>query len=161
VAVRPAARFATTSTAGSVRWHGLLVCAVDGTTMSVPDSARNLAVYRKQAGSHGGSGYPLLRLVALVTCGTRTVIDAVFGPMSCGELDYARRLRRSLHAGMIVLLDRNFGAAALIGELAATEADLLVRLKAIASCQCCAVTVTGRSCHGSAPCRSCAARILD
>jgi hypothetical protein len=49
--------------------------------------------------------------------------------MSCGELDHARRLRRSLHAGMIVLLDRNFGAAALIGELAATEADLLVRLK--------------------------------
>jgi hypothetical protein len=120
---------AATGTAGSVRWHGLLVCAVDGTTMSVPDSARNLAVYSKQAGSHGGSGYPLLRLVALVTCGTRTVIDAVFGPMSCGELDYARRLRRSLHAGMIVLLDRNFGAAALIGELAATEADLLVRLK--------------------------------
>ena len=120
---------ATASTAGSVRWHGLLVCAVDGTTMSVPDSARNLAVYSKQAGSHGGSGYPLLRLVALVTCGTRTVIDAVFGPMSCGELDYARRLRRSLHAGMIVLADRNFGAAALIGELAATKADLLVRLK--------------------------------
>jgi hypothetical protein len=120
---------AATGTAGSVRWHGLLVCAVDGTTMSVPDSARNLAVYSKQAGSHGGSGYPLLRLVALVTCGTRTVIDAVLGPMSCGELDYARRLRRSLHAGMIVLLDRNFGAAALIGELAATQADLLVRLK--------------------------------
>jgi hypothetical protein len=121
---------ATATTAGSVRWHGLLVCAIDGTTMAIPDSPRNLAAYGKQPGSHGGSGYPLLRLVALVACGTRTVIDAVFGPTSCGELDYARRLRRSLHAGMIVLLDRNFGAAALIGQLAATEADLLVRLKA-------------------------------
>jgi hypothetical protein len=121
---------ATAITAGSVRWHGLLVCAIDGTTMTIADSARNLAAYGKQAGSHGGSGYPLLRLVALVACGTRTIIDAVFGPASCGELDYARRLRRSLHAGMIVLLDRNFGAAALIGQLAATEAHLLVRLKA-------------------------------
>ena len=121
---------ATAITAGSVRWRGLLVCAIDGTTMTIPDSPRNLAVYGKQAGHHGGSGYPLLRLVAMVTCGTRTVIDAVFGPASCGELDYARRLRRSLHAGMIVLLDRNFGAAALLGQLAATEAHLLVRLKA-------------------------------
>jgi Insertion element 4 transposase N-terminal/Transposase DDE domain len=121
---------ATAFTGGPVRWCGLLVCAIDGTTLSVPDSPRNLAVYGKQAGSHGGSGYPLLRLVALVACGTRTVIDAVFGPASYGELDYTRRLRRSLRAGMLVLLDRNFGAAALIGQLAATEAHLLVRLKA-------------------------------
>ena len=120
---------ATAITTGAVRWHGLLVCAIDGTTMAIPDSPRNLAAYRKQAGHHGGSGYPLLRLVALVTCGTRTVIDAVFGPTSCGELDYTRRLRRSLHPGMIVLLDRNFDAAALLGQLAATKADLLVRLK--------------------------------
>jgi hypothetical protein len=120
---------ATAITAGSVRWRGLLVCAIDGTTMTIPDSPRNLAAYGKQAGSHGGSGYPLLRLVALAACGTRTLIDAVFGPASCGEQDYTRRLRRSLHAGMLVLLDRNFDVAALLGQLAATGADLLVRVK--------------------------------
>jgi hypothetical protein len=121
---------ATAITAGSARWGGLLVCAIDGTTMTIPDSLRNLAAYSKQAGSHGGSGYPLLRLVALVACGTRTIIDAVFGPASCGEQDYTRRLWRSLHAGMLLLLDRNFDVAALIGQLAATNADLLVRVKA-------------------------------
>jgi Insertion element 4 transposase N-terminal/Transposase DDE domain len=121
---------ATAITAGSVRWHGLLVCAIDGTTMTIPDSSRNLAVYGRQACNNGGSGYPLLRLVALVACGTRTVIDAVIGPASRGELDYARRLVRSLRPGMLVLADRHFGAAALIGQLAATEAHLLVRLKA-------------------------------
>lgn len=120
---------AATKAVGGVRWCGLLVCAIDGTTMAIPDGARNLAVYTKQAGNHGGSGYPLLRLVALVACGTRTVIDAVFGPTSRGEHDYTRRLARSLHAGMLVLLDRNFDVAALIGRLAATDADLLVRLK--------------------------------
>jgi hypothetical protein len=120
---------ATAITAGAVRWHGLLVCAIDGTTMTIPGSARNLAVYSKQAGSHGGPGYPLLRLVALVACGTRTIIDAVFGPVSCGEQDCTLRLARSLHAGMIVLLDRNFDVAALLSELAATRADLLARIK--------------------------------
>jgi Insertion element 4 transposase N-terminal/Transposase DDE domain len=112
-----------------VRWCGLLVCAIDGTTMAVPDGPRNLAAYAKQAGNHGGSGYPLLRLVALVACGTRTIIDAVFGPTATGENGYTRRLSRSLHAGMIVLLDRGFDDAALISELAATKAHLLVRLK--------------------------------
>jgi Insertion element 4 transposase N-terminal/Transposase DDE domain len=120
---------ATAIIAGPVRWGGLLVCAIDGTTMTIPDSPRNLAAYGKQAGNHGGPGYPQLRLVARAACGTRTLLDAVFGPASTSEQDYTRRLRRSLHPGMIVLLDRNFDAAALIGQLAATGADLLVRLR--------------------------------
>lgn len=116
--------------AAGVRWCGLLVCAIDGTTMAVADGVRNLAVFSKQAGNHGGSGYPLLRLVALVACGTRTIVDAVFGPIGTGELDYTRRLARSLHEGMIVLLDRHFDVAWLIERLAATGAQLLVRVKA-------------------------------
>jgi len=62
-----------------LRWRGMLLCALDGTTMSIPDSAANLTVYQRQTGSHGGSGYPLLRLLAVVACGSRTVIGAVFG----------------------------------------------------------------------------------
>jgi hypothetical protein len=120
---------AATCRAAGVRWCGLLVCAIDGTSMSVPDGARNLAAYAKQPGNHGGSGYPLLRLVALVACGTRTIIDAVFGPTSIGEQTYTRVLARSLHAGMIVLADRNFDDAKLLEALAATGAHLLVRLK--------------------------------
>jgi len=120
---------AATFTAGGVRWCGLLVCAIDGTTMSVADSARNLAVYAKHAGNHGGSGYPLLPMVALVACGTRTIIDAVFGPTSTGEAGYTRRLARSLRAGMIALLDRNFDNGPLLTHLAATGAHVLVRLK--------------------------------
>jgi hypothetical protein len=120
---------AVSARCAGVYWCGLLVCAIDGTTMAVPDSPRNLAGYGKQAGNHGGSGYPLLRLVAVVACGARTVIDAVFGPISIGELDYTRRLTRSLRAGMLLLADRNFDAATLIGQLAATDAHLLVRLK--------------------------------
>ena len=115
--------------AGGVRWHGLLVCAIDGTTMSVADTPANLGVFGKQPGHHGGSGYPLLRMLALVACGTRTIIDATYGPTSSGETTYAYRLLPSLKAGMIVLLDRNFAAGKLITQLAATKADVLVRCK--------------------------------
>jgi hypothetical protein len=114
---------------GGAWWHGLLVCAVDGTTVTVPDSPANLTRFTKGAGNHGGTGYPQVRLLALVACGTRTLIDAVSGPTTCGETTYAPALLRSLHQGMIVLLDRNFAAAALIAAIAATKADVLVRVK--------------------------------
>jgi hypothetical protein len=63
----------------------------------------------------------------LVACGTRSVIGAAFGPATTGELEYARRLAVDLRAGMLLLGDRNFAAAALLNQLAATGADLLVR----------------------------------
>jgi len=121
----PAAGVAT----GGVWWRGLLVCAVDGTTLCCPDTAANLAVFRRGGGHHGGTGYPMVRLLALVGCGTRTLIDATFGPTSTGETTYARDLLRSLRAGMIVLADRNFAARDLIAAITGTGAQVLVRVK--------------------------------
>lgn len=120
---------AATGRAPGTRWRGLLVCAIDGTTLTVPDNPRMLTRLTKQRGNHGGTGYPQIRLVALLACGTRTLIDAVFGPTTTGETTYAPTLLRSLHTGMILLADRNFGAQDLLTEIAATGADLLVRLK--------------------------------
>jgi hypothetical protein len=113
-----------------LRWRGLLVCAIDGTIMTVADSAANLAVYAKHKGGvTGGSSYPQLRLLALVSCGTRTVIDAVSGPTSAGETTYAADLIGSLHAGMLLLADRNFGSGPLAQKIAAAKADFLIRAR--------------------------------
>ncbi|MEU5547687.1 IS4 family transposase [Streptomyces sioyaensis] len=110
-------------------WRGLLVCAIDGTTMVVPDSPANLTGYAKHRCNNGGSGYPALRLLVLVSCGTRTVLDAVFGPTADGETTYAPRLLRGLREGMIVLLDRDFAAQSLVTAVAATGAHVLVRAR--------------------------------
>jgi len=116
---------------GGARWRGLLVVAIDGTIMTVADSEANLAVYSKQRGGKtGGSSYPMLRLLVLVSCGTRTVIDAVFGPVSAGETTCAPGLLGSLHAGMILLADRNFGAGFLAAQISGTRADFLIRVRA-------------------------------
>jgi hypothetical protein len=110
-------------------WHGRLVTAIDGSTLCCPDSPANLAVFRKGGGYQGGTGYPLIRLLALVACGSRTIIAATFGSDHLGETSYAHRLLAALHEGLIVLGDRNFAAADLLGAIAATGADLLVRVK--------------------------------
>jgi len=113
-----------------VWWHGRLVTAVDGTSLCCPDTAANLVVYRKGGSGHGGTGYPMIRLLALAACGTRALLAATFGSTARGEPGYARQLLAALHRDMIVLADRNFAAAELIAAIAETGADLLIRVKA-------------------------------
>jgi hypothetical protein len=71
----------------------------------------------------------MLRLLALVSCGTRTVIDAVFRPVSCGETICAPLLLGSLRAGMLLLADRNFAAGFLAAKIAAARAEFLIRVR--------------------------------
>jgi hypothetical protein len=117
------------TTAAQARWRGLLLTVLDGTFLVVADSTPNTSRYTKHRCANGSSGYPQLRLSALLTCGTRSVIDAVFDPVATGELAQARTLARSLRPGMLLLADRNYAAADLLATIAATGADLLIRVK--------------------------------
>ena len=61
----------------------------------------------KQDNQYATAGYPQIRLVALVACGTRAIIDAVFGPTADGETAYGHPAAAlCCTPGMIVLLDR-------------------------------------------------------
>jgi hypothetical protein len=112
-------------------WRGLLVCAIDGTTLDVPDTPGHRARLGKASNQYtAASGYPQIRLVTLVACGTRAIIDAVFGPTAGAESTYLPRLLRSVHAGMIVLLDRGLSSNAVLAATASTRADFLARLSA-------------------------------
>lgn len=118
-----------------VCWRGLRLIAIDGTSVAIPDSKANQAWTDKtRTASHADAGYPLLRLVALVECGTRALLAAVFGTPAEGELVYASQLTEKgttrLRKGMVLLGDRNFDAGTFLAEVAATGADLLIRLKA-------------------------------
>ena len=115
---------------GATRWHGLLVCAIDGTSMFVPNSAANATTFGRQTGRPDAeSGYPMLRLLTVVACGTRTVIDAVFGSYRVGETSYAPPLLRCLQPGMLLLADRNFAVTTLIEQIASAHAQFLIRCK--------------------------------
>ncbi|WP_415925571.1 transposase domain-containing protein [Streptomyces sp. ME19-01-6] len=82
----PAAVTATQVT----RFSDRLVVAIDGTQIPLPDTPANVSVFPKaKAGPNGPAGYPMLRLIALVACGTRTLLDVVFGTDATGELTYA------------------------------------------------------------------------
>lgn len=88
-----------------------------------------MAYPKPRGGSNGQAGYPMVRLVALVACGTRQVIDAVFGPDTIGEQTYAPHLTRCLHSGMVLLADRNFASTGFFQAITATGADFCIRAK--------------------------------
>ncbi|MDQ6739545.1 MAG: transposase, partial [Actinomycetota bacterium] len=111
-------------------WFGALrICALDGTILTLPNTEPLLGKYSKQAGYHGGTGYPQARVVALIACGTRSIIDAVFGPTSIGETTQTPALLPAMGPGMFILADRNFAAAALLHQISDTGAHYLVRVK--------------------------------
>jgi Insertion element 4 transposase N-terminal/Transposase DDE domain len=128
---------------------GLLAVAWDGTTMAAEASAENIAAFGKPGAPErrparngtGGdeaeaaddaAGCPQLRLVTLVACGTRALLDAAAGPLrgkGTGEQRLARQLLGSLRAGMLLIADRGFYSYQLWTDAAATGAHLLWRAR--------------------------------
>lgn len=117
---------AATDTPGSW-WRGLRLVAWDGTGLQVPDSPENLIFCGRTAGKFGLGGFPLMRLTALVECGTRALIDVVVGPWKQSEKDQALLLCRALHPGMLLLADRGSKGVPLACAAATTGAHLLWR----------------------------------
>jgi hypothetical protein len=110
-----------------VCYRGLRTVAIDGTTLHTPDEPQITCRYPKRAGEAREFGYPLLRLLVLIECGTRAVLAAAFGPEDDGELVYAGRLLGALNATMLLLADTAYDAATFLRDVQATGAQFLIR----------------------------------
>jgi hypothetical protein len=104
---------------------GLRLVAWDGTGIDVADTPVNAREFGVTQG-----GNPQIRLLALIECGTRAVIDAAFdGVERASEHKLARRLLHALGPGMLLLADRNFAGYELWGLVTAAGADMAWRIK--------------------------------
>lgn len=66
-------------------WHGHHVKLVDGTTVSMPDTEENQEEYPQQASQKEGLGFPIARLVVLVSLATAMICGMAIGPYSGKE----------------------------------------------------------------------------
>jgi hypothetical protein len=106
--------------------------AVDGTTVDLPDTGANVEAFGRPPRSGRGEqnvGYPQMRMVGLVECGTHVVFDVAIAGLRTGEHALARQVFRSLQPGMLLLADRGFFGVDLWQTAAATGADLLWRVR--------------------------------
>lgn len=62
------------------RWHGKQVHLVDRTTLTMPDTKENQAVYLQQSGQKAGLGFPICRVVGVICLSSGTILNAAIGP---------------------------------------------------------------------------------
>lgn len=108
---------------------GLLVCAWDGTEITVADTESNRAWFGRHQGKQGQVGVPKARVLVLLAAGSRQLLGAVSGTLAQGEITLAYRLTDRLRAGMLLLADRNFLGYPLWSAARSRGAHLLWRAK--------------------------------
>ena len=84
---------------------------VDGTTVSMPDTPENQKAYPQQPGQKKGLGFPIMRLVGLISLSCGAVLDVAMARYSgkrTGETSLLRRIFDQLNAGDVLLGDAMF-----------------------------------------------------
>jgi hypothetical protein len=128
--VRRAGRDVETQAPREWLWHGRHVRVVDGTTITMPDTPANQAVYPQQKNQKPGCGLPILRLLVLFSLSVGTVLDAAIAPYQgkqTGENSLFRTLHDQLSEGDVVLADRYFSGWFDIALLLVRGVDVVVR----------------------------------
>jgi hypothetical protein len=112
------------------KWRGRAVKLLDGTTISMPDTAANQAEYPQSGEQQPGLGFPLAMLVALISLSTGAVLRWATGPCrgkGTGEQALFRSLMPHLSKGDIILVDRYHCTYFTIAMLAERGVDILTR----------------------------------
>jgi Transposase DDE domain len=112
-------------------WCGRRVKVVDGTTVSMPDTAANQAEYPQSPSQEPGLGFPIARLVVIFCLATGSVLEAAMGKYQgkqTGENALFRRLWEGLSAGDVSLGDRYYGSYFDIALLRRRGVDSVCRL---------------------------------
>ncbi len=91
-------------------WHGLSLHGIDGTTLRVPDSPENWTAFGGQCGNgkRNGSGYPLVRMVAVMALRSHILSAVHFAPYAIGETSLSDGFWNELPDNSLTIADRNF-----------------------------------------------------
>lgn len=109
---------------------GRPVKLVDGSTVSMPDTADNAAAFGKPRNQHGHGPFPVARIVAVLSLATGAALDLAMGPYAgknTGELSLFRKLQDAFVRNDIVLADRLYCTYCDIARLRRQEVDLVMR----------------------------------
>ena len=112
------------------RWRGRAVKLVDGTGLSMPDTAANQAVYPQPQSQAEGVGFPQTTMVVVVCLSTGAALDAANGPYSgkgSGELGLFRSLVAAFQPGELMLADALYCNWFLIATLMDRGVDVLFK----------------------------------
>jgi Transposase DDE domain len=115
------------------KWNGRSVFIADGSTVSMPDTPENQAAYPQPPTQQSGVGFPLARVVVLLSLATGACHDLAIAPYAgkgTGETTLLRRMYGALSPGDVVLADALFDNYFLACELRECGIELVARVQA-------------------------------
>ena len=112
-------------------WHGRHVYLVDGTTVSMPDTPDNQEAYPQPSSQEEGLGFPIARLVVLLSLATGMLVDMAMGPYTgkeTGETALLRQLLDRFTRGDVLLADRYYCSYFMVALLMESGVDFVTRV---------------------------------
>jgi hypothetical protein len=118
-------------------WQGRHAMLVDGFTVLLPDTPDNQQQWPQHPRQKPGLGFPLMRLVVILSLITACVQDLAYGPFAgkeTGETALFRTLLTTLVRGDVVVFDRYFGSYFMVALALRSGVDVVSRLNKRRSC---------------------------
>jgi Transposase DDE domain len=115
------------------KWNGRSVYIVDGSHVSMPDTPENQASYPQPEVQQPGLGFPLARLVVLLSLATGACHDltiASYTGKGTGETTLLRQMYDSLSPGDVIVADALFDNYFIACELRQRGIELVARVQA-------------------------------
>jgi putative transposase len=112
-------------------WHGRQVTLVDGTTLTLPDTLTNQEAYPQLSTQEPGCGFPILRMVVLLSLATACLTGMALAPYEgkeTGETALLRKLLGDVKPGTILLADRYYCTYWLVAMAQALGVDVVFRM---------------------------------
>lgn len=112
-------------------WHGRAVKIVDGSGVSMPDTPENQGAYPQPGSQAAGLGFPVARLVVVLSLACGAVLGAALGRIK-GKQSGENMLFHSLHEHLerddVVLADRYYCSYWEVAVLLGRGVDVVMRL---------------------------------
>ena len=112
-------------------WCGHHVVVVDGSSVTAPDTPANQKAFPQQSVQKPGCGFPILRLVALLSLATGMLTAWATGPWSQHEVGLLQALWDCLRPGEVLLADRGFCNWALLAQCLQRNLHAVFRVKGV------------------------------
>jgi hypothetical protein len=109
-------------------WRGRRVKLVDGTGISMPDTAANQALYPQSTSQKPGCGFPWMNLVGVFCMSSGALLHAAHGNRRTHESKLFASLWHTVEKGDVLVEDRGFCSFGAFANLRARGADVLMRL---------------------------------
>ncbi|MFC1750009.1 IS4 family transposase, partial [Pseudomonadota bacterium] len=112
------------------KWRDYNVVMVDGTTVLMPDTEENQAMFPQQSAQKSGLGFPIARIVGLISLSTGSVINyalSAYQGKGNGESSLFYQISSSLGAGDILLADRYYCTYAIVALMQKTGVPVLFK----------------------------------